>query len=168
MFFVRHSGVNISLGLDAMIESMGLEDERLKLWSVNDNASNMHVAIRESKYLEELNCGIHTLALAVSDTFKEVQGMKKVLKKAKRLAAYAHNEGPKNQLKKAVLSAGLKFRKPKCPGETRWSSQLDCMSSLQPYKDVFDAMSTESLEWERRNLSKQQWKLLKGACSNLR
>ena len=167
-FFYRHSGVNISLGLDAMIESMGLEDERLKLWSVNDNASNMHVAIRESKYLEELNCGIHTLALAVSDTFKEVQGMKKVLKKAKRLAAYAHNEGPKNQLKKAVLSAGLKFRKPKCPGETRWSSQLDCMSSLQPYKDVFDAMSTESLEWERRNLSKQQWKLLEGACSNLK
>ena len=94
-FFVRFSGINIYLGLDAMIESMGLEDERLMLWSVNDNASNMHVAIRESKYLEELNCGIHTLALAVSDTFKVAHGMKKVLKKAKRLSTYAHNEGPK-------------------------------------------------------------------------
>ena len=29
-------------------------------------------------------------------------------------------------------------------------------------------MSIESLERERRNLSKQQWKLLKGACSNLK
>ena len=29
-------------------------------------------------------------------------------------------------------------------------------------------MSIESLERERRNLSKQQWKLLEGACSNLK
>ena len=53
-----------------MIESLGLQDEKIKLWSINDNAANMHVAIRESKYLEELN----TISLAVSDTFKDVQG----------------------------------------------------------------------------------------------
>ena len=57
-----------------MIESLGLQEEKIKLWSINDNAANMHVAIRESKYLEELNCGIHTISLAVSDTFKDVQG----------------------------------------------------------------------------------------------
>ena len=165
---LRHSGVNISLGLDAMIETMGLQENNIKLWSVNDNASNMHVAIRESKYLLELNCCIHTLSLAVSDTFKQVSGMKKVLKKAKKLAKYAHNEGPKNQLKTAAKSANLKFRKPKCPGETRWSSQLDCMSSLQPYKGVIEALSVENREWEKRNLSKQEWKLLDGACANLR
>ena len=151
-----------------MIETMGLQENNIKLWSVNDNASNMHVAIRESKYLLELNCCIHTLCLAVSDTFKQVSGMKKVLKKAKKLAKYAHNEGPKNQLKKAAKSANLKFRKPKCPGETRWSSQLDCMSSLQPYKGVIEALSVENREWEKRNLSKQEWKLLDGACANLR
>ena len=165
---LRHSGINISLGLDAMIETMGLQENNIKLWSVNDNASNMHVAIRESKYLLELNCCIHTLSLAVSDTFKQVSGMKKVLKKAKKLAKYAHNEGPKNQLKTAAKSANLKFRKPKCPGETRWSSQLDCMSSLQPYKGVIEALSVENREWEKRNLSKQEWKLLDGACANLR
>ena len=53
-----------------MIESLGLQDEKIKLWSINDNAANMHAAIRESKYLEELN----TISLAVSDTFKDVQG----------------------------------------------------------------------------------------------
>ena len=53
-----------------MIESLGLQEEKIKLWSINDNAANMHVAIRESKYLEELN----TISLAVSDTFKDVQG----------------------------------------------------------------------------------------------
>ena len=110
--------MNISLDLDTMIETMGLQENNIKLWSVNNNASNMHVAIRESKYLLELNFCIHTLSLAVSDTFKQVSGMKKVLKKAKKLAKYAHNEGPKNQLKKAAKSANLKFRKPKCLGDS--------------------------------------------------
>ena len=151
-----------------MIEALGLQEEKIKLWSINDNASNMHVAIRESNYLEELNCGIHTLSLAVGDTFKNVQGMTKVLKKAKKLAKYAHTEGPMKQLKTAVESAGLKFRKPKTPGETRWSSQVDCMGSLQPYKDIFENLSVDHPEWERRNLSKQQWKLLDGACLNLK
>ena len=128
----------------------------------------MHVAIRESHYLEELNCGIHTISLAVSDTFKDVQGMKKVLKKAKKLAKYAHTEGPMKQLKSAVEAGGLKFRKPTTPGETRWSSQVDCMNSLQPYKEIFENISLENPEWERRNLSKQQWKLLEGACVNLK
>ena len=40
--------MNISLGLDAMIVAMGLNEEKIKLWSVNDNAGNMKVAIRES------------------------------------------------------------------------------------------------------------------------
>ena len=151
-----------------MIESLGLQEEKIKLWSINDNAANMHVAIRESKYLEELNCGIHTISLAVSDTFKDVQGMKKVLKRAKKLAKYAHSEGPMRQLKTAVESSGLKFKKPKTPGETRWSSQVDCMESLQPYKEILENLSVDHPEWERRNLSKQEWKLLDGACVNLK
>ena len=159
--------MNISLGLDAMIESLGMQEQNIKLWSVNDNASNMRVAIRESNYLEELNCAIHTISLAVTDTFKSVQGMKKVLKKAKKLAKYSHSEGPMRQLKSAVEGAGLKFLKPKNPGETRWSSQLDCFGSMRPYKDVFNSLSTESPEWERRNLTKPQWKLLEGAVDNL-
>ena len=102
-----------------MIESLGLHEEKIKLFSINDNASNMRVAIRESAYLEELNCGIHTLSLAVGDTFKDVQGMTKVLKRAKKLAKYAHTEGPMKQLKTAVESAGLKF-------DNRWSPRGYC------------------------------------------
>ena len=55
--------MNISLGLDAMIVAMGLNEEKIKLWSVNDNAGNMKVAIRESQYLEELNFASHTISL---------------------------------------------------------------------------------------------------------
>ena len=148
--------MNISLGLDAMIVAMGLNEEKIKLWSVNDNAGNMKVAIRESQYLEELNCAIHTISLAVTDTFKGTQGMKKVLKKAKKLAKYSHSEGPMRQLKSAVEGEGLTFKKPKNPGETRWSSQLDCFASLLPYKGVFESLSSENTEWERRSPSKVQ------------
>ena len=155
--------MNISLGLDAMVESLGLHEEKMKLWSVNDNAGNMKVAIRESDYLEELNCGIHTISLAVTDTFKDVPGMNKVLKKAKKLAKYAHTEKPMRELKTAVENSGLKFRKPKTPGETRWSSQVDCMENLQPYKYIFENLSVDHPEWKRRNLSKQLWKLLERA-----
>ena len=87
-FPVRHTGVNISLGLDRMIESLGLQGGNRKLWSVNDNAANMKVAIRESQYLTEYNCTIHSLQLAVNDTFKKVSGMKAVLKKSKKLAKF--------------------------------------------------------------------------------
>ena len=72
------------------------------------------------------------------------------------------------QLKTAVEGAGLKFRKPKIPGETLWFSQVDCMDSLQPCIETFENLSVENPEWERRNLAKQHWKLLKGACVNLK
>ena len=57
----RHTGVNISLGLDKMIESLGLNNDKRKLWSVNNNASNIKVAIRESEHLCGYFCTIHTI-----------------------------------------------------------------------------------------------------------
>ena len=50
---LRHTGINISLCLDEMIESLGLGSDKFNLFSVNDNASNMELAIRLSDYLTE-------------------------------------------------------------------------------------------------------------------
>ena len=50
---LRHTGINISLCLDEMIESLGLGSDKFNLFSVNDNASNMKLAIRLSDYLTE-------------------------------------------------------------------------------------------------------------------
>ena len=47
----RHQGVTISIGLDSMIEGLGFHQGEIDLFSVNDNAANMKVAIKESKYL---------------------------------------------------------------------------------------------------------------------
>ena len=48
-FPASHTGKNISLGLDTMIESLGLNGEQWNLFSVNDNASNMKLGIKMSK-----------------------------------------------------------------------------------------------------------------------
>ena len=138
-FPAKHTGVNISLGLDRMIESLGLQGGNRKLWSVNDNARNMKVGIKESQYLTEYNCTIHTLQLAVNDSFKQVPGMKAVLRKSKKLARFCKKSPPRmKELKIAVEASGLKFRKPKNPGQTRWDSQYDSMNSIKPYKEMIN------------------------------
>ena len=49
---------------------------------VSDNASNMKVALRHSEQLQEYYCNIHTLQLAIEDTFKNIHGMTGLLSKA--------------------------------------------------------------------------------------
>ena len=71
-----------------MIEGLGFHQGEIDLFSVNDNAANMKVAIKESKYLKQYLCDIHTLQLAVTDTFSSVPGMKAVLDKSKSIAAF--------------------------------------------------------------------------------
>ena len=51
----RHTGERIALKLDKMIEELGLDDLKIRKWSVNDNASNQKKAIQDSAYLEEYN-----------------------------------------------------------------------------------------------------------------
>ena len=72
------------------------------------------------------------------------------------------------ELKKAVQWAGLKFRKPKNPGQTRWDSQYDNMESIRLYKDVITKLTMNNIEWENRGLNASEWKLLEGACENLK
>ena len=113
-FPAKHSGINIAPWLDKMIESLKLNGQKIKLWSVNDNSSNMKVAIKKSKYLTELNCIIHKLQLAVKETFEKCHGMNAVLSKSKYLAQFVRKSSIRmTELKKAVQCANLKFRKPK-------------------------------------------------------
>ena len=80
-FPARHTGKNIALGLDAMLEDLGFSGEQWELFAVNDNASNVKLAIRLSRHLKQYLCSIHTIELCVKGTFKKVPGMKTVLKK---------------------------------------------------------------------------------------
>ena len=59
-FPANHTGKNIGLGLDAMVEALGLTDGDWELFSVNDNASNMKLGIKLSRHLKQYLCDIHT------------------------------------------------------------------------------------------------------------
>ena len=86
----RHFGSMIALTLDKMLESLDLTNPDLLKFCVNDNASNMQKAIRESIYLEQYLCDNHTLQLVIRDTFEAFMGMKDLLKKTKDLSKITH------------------------------------------------------------------------------
>ena len=56
------------------------------------------------------------------------------------------------ELKKAVQCAGLKFRKPKNPGQTWWDRQYDNMESVRLYKVGITKLTMINIEWENRVL----------------
>ena len=53
-----------------MIKELGLSNQHWKLFSVNDNAANVKLGIRLSQHLKKYSYDIHTLELAVKETFK--------------------------------------------------------------------------------------------------
>ena len=59
-----HTGERIALELDEMIDELELSSPRIAKYSVNDNASNQKISIRESVYLTEYNCDLHTFQLS--------------------------------------------------------------------------------------------------------
>ena len=80
-FHKRHTGFNIQLCLDSMIEDLGLDNRTMELFCLNDNASNMKLAIKKSNYLTQYLCDIHTLELVIKDAIKNTPGMADILKK---------------------------------------------------------------------------------------
>ena len=100
-FPARHTGQNIALGLDAMLDDLGLNGDDWELFAVSDNAANAKLGIRMSKHLTQHLCTIHTLELGVKDTFKRTQGMKIVIGKTKAIGKFTHESTvATNELKK--------------------------------------------------------------------
>ena len=144
----RHFGSMIALTLDKMLESLDLTNPDLLKFCVNDNASNMQKAIRESIYLEQYLCDNHTLQLVIRDTFEAVKGMKDLLKKTKDLAKMTHQSSSvaNQQLKKQCKEMEIKYLKLKNPVETRWNSQEMNMSSVLQLKPALQVLFTPDEE----------------------
>ena len=109
----KHSGRNISVSLDEMIEELGLHQNDIQLVSVNDNASNMKLAIRLSGYLSEYYCDIHTIELGLKDAIKKSPAVLKILEKTKKIAKKVNKSSPAlSDLKNACESENIPFKKP--------------------------------------------------------
>ena len=165
----RHTGVNIALKLDSMIDTLGLKKDDISLYAVNDNAANMKLGIRLSDNLIQYCCDIHTLQLAVDGTFREVIGMENVLKKCKALATFTHQSTVAlDALEKAARDENIPFRKLKNPGDTRWDSRYDTMISELHLKDVIKKLCDENEDWSDKIIDRAGWKLLEGAVKILK
>ena len=167
-FPARHTGMNISIGLDAMIEELGLDNGEWELFSINDNASNVKLGIQLSTYLKQYFCSIHTLELGVKDTFKNVPGMQSVVKKTKAMAKFVHKSTVANEaLKNEAKRENVKFKQLVNPPDTRWSGYHDNMSSVLYLKKPLMNLMASQDGWAEHELSAGDWKLIEGAVQLL-
>ena len=166
---LRHTGINISLCLDEMIESLGLGSDKFNLFSVNDNASNMKLAIRLSEYLTEYSCKIHWLELALKDALKATPSMMTVLSKSKKIAKFSNKSTVAAQkIKEACKIKNLSYRKMLNPPNTRWHGFFQTLQSVLYLKPALMYLFSESDVLDEHVLNKQDWKLIEAAVTLLK
>ena len=163
-FPARHTGRNIALGLDAMVEELGLDNEQWELFSINDNAANVKLGIKLSRTLSQYFCDIHTLELAVKGTFKKVPGMSAVLKKTKDIGTFTHTSTvATTELKREAAKEKVPFRKIANPPNTRWSGHHENLKSILHMKKPLQNLAASNESWAEHSLSAADWKLVEGA-----
>ena len=168
-FPARHTGKNISLSLDAMVEELGLSVGDWELFAINDNAANMKLGIKLSLYLNQYLCDIHTLELAVKDCFKNTPGMNQVVKKCKAIGKFMHQstEATKKVRKQAAKDK-IVFKKVANPPNTRWSGHFDNLASVLHLKKPLTNLMATHDEWAEHELTVGDWKLIEGAVELLK
>ena len=165
----RHTGKNISLGLEEMIQELNLLNEGIDLVCVNDNASNMKLGIKLTPGLDQYLCDIHTVELCLGDTYKVVEGMTNVLKKSRALSKFTHQSNVAlEELKKEAAKEGVPFRKLKNPPDTRWSGRYDNLVSVFHLRKPIKNLCEDNDGWAEHTLSRSEWKLLEGAVTCLK
>ena len=175
-FPTRHTGRNIRLAIEKMIQKLRL-DPGIAKYIVHDNASNAVAAFKNHAGMKQLFCLNHTINLMVGDAMKmKVTGalrddttVKDVLDKSQTLAKKI-KKSPliKAEVKQVCAEKGVQFISPKLWQATRWHSKLGNISSLMRIKPVLNHLFDESNEevWGELEISKVEWKVLSGvqAC----
>ena len=130
---------------------------------------NVVLAVGLADQLLEYTCDLHTFQLAISDTFKNVSGMKAALKKCKDIAKLTHQSTTAlNELKEEAQNQEINFLKLKNPGETRWNGAFDNMSSVLHIKPAIQSLCANIASWEEKTLDHGEWKLVEGAVNILK
>ena len=168
-FPARHTGKNISLSLDAMVEELGLSGGDWELFAINDNAANVKLGIKLSLYLSQYLCDIHTLELAVKDCFKNTQGMSEVVKKCKAIGKFMHQSTEATKkVKNQAIKDKIVFKKVANPPNTRWSGHFDNLASVLHLKKPLTNILATYDEWAEHELTVSDWKLIEGAVELLK
>merc|ERR1719495_2863520 len=95
--------------------------------------------------LESIPCSIHTLQLAVCDSFKatiDLTDVSKVLMKNNKLVNFVRrSEARLNELKDACKAVGIAFIKPVKPNDTRWNSEDNSLRSTIRLRRAYDYLA---------------------------
>ena len=173
--FVRHfpdchTGVNIKLQLDEMVQALDLTSADVNKYVVNDNDASAVLAIKLSPNFVQILCAIHTLQLSVRDTFKDASvgttTMKTILQKGKTLANTVKRSGPLQQeLKMACAEVKISYTSLKNPNDTRWNSQVTNLSSITRIEKalVWLVNNDTTGQWTSMVFTPAEWRLAKAA-----
>ena len=167
----RHTGANISISLEEMMNELNLNSgaHGIEMHCTTDNAANMKVAIAATPGLHRQSCVIHTLELAVKDAFKEAPGVGRVVTVAKKIAKKLHKSGPmEDSLKAECKRLNMKYKKVVNPPNTRWAGHHNCLASLLYLQQPLTNLMANNDAWEDFALTAAEWKLIEGTVEILK
>ena len=168
-FPVSHSGANIKVEIDRMIQELRLNYPELSKYVIHDNASNAKKAFKLHEYLEQLFCLNHTMELALGDSTKATVCdvvVSKCMKKAHTLAVKVRKSHKlTEELKKSCSDLQIKFTTLKPSVKTRWNSSYINISSVIRLKDALVKLFSDGRadsRWAVLEISSIEWRLLQG------
>ena len=132
----RHTGVNIKMKIEKMLEALGLDSNTITKYVCHDNAANCVLGFSLIDDMVQVFCICHTIQLCVRDALKEdVMGvsLSKLIKTSHELAKKVKMSGTMTQeLKEACKAVGIKYTKLLPAQVTRWfSTEMNIASLLR-------------------------------------
>ena len=162
----RHTGMNIKLKVEKMLQALEIRD--LNLFICSDNAANCKLGFSLLPGVEQMFCINHTIQLGVRDSLKEQSlgtNIKDLVSKCHELAKKVKkNTQMLNELAAACKDVGVNYTKMQLSQVTRWNStaaNIDSILKIQPALEELFSLTTVSESWSEFEITKHEWKQLK-------
>ena len=176
-FVGRHTGVNIALTVDRMMEVLGLQN--LKKYVSHDNASNVVLAFELADGFVSIRCLLHTMQLGIKDSFESQMitaagngfNIKTLLKKCQKLVVKV-KKSPllSEELGKACKAVGVKRTKMIKSQKTRWDSTFTSLESIYKLKAALVHLFNDrfvSDDWSEHEIFGYEWRVISGMVAVL-
>lgn len=165
----RHTGLNIKLKVEKMLEAYGLLGSDVKIYVCHDNAANCKLAFRIFPGAIQMFCINHTLQLSICDSLKgQVCGtnVADLLKKCKDLAKSVRKSPLMvTELKSVCTEIEINYVSLKPVQKIRWNSTATNTKSVIHLKPALVELSVKngvSENWGSYEFTNQEWRLLGG------
>ena len=166
-----HTGKNLKLKLDQMLNALNLKDA--KITAVCDTASNNKLMLKLSPGINAYFCNIHKLQLAVWDCFKftdDESNLKALLVSVQDMVNFIRrSENNRETLKSACKEVNIGYIVPERSNSTRWNSTLESFSSIIKLKRALQFIKNNSEEdiWDEKIINNREFSVVEGLAKVL-